>query len=102
MALIKFSLFFLAAFLFGYFYRGTAQEKSDGLTTLTRRVGPPRLGEAGESATPSAVVRRQARVTRVIDGDTVVLADGRHVRYLGINSPELRERWGEAAKKFNA
>ncbi len=25
----------------------------------------------------------------VIDGDTVVLQDGRHVRYIGINSPEI-------------
>jgi len=30
----------------------------------------------------------QALVTSVIDGDTVVLADGRHVRYLGIDTPE--------------
>lgn len=29
------------------------------------------------------------RVARVIDGDTLALADGRHVRMLGINAPEL-------------
>lgn len=33
--------------------------------------------------------RETATVTRVVDGDTVWLADGRHVRLLGINAPEL-------------
>lgn len=28
-------------------------------------------------------------VTAVLDGDTFVLADGRHVRFIGINTPEL-------------
>jgi len=32
------------------------------------------------------------RVTRVIDGDTVVLADGTRIRYIGIDTPELRDR----------
>jgi len=31
---------------------------------------------------------RIVRVTRVIDGDTVVLNDGHHVRLIGIDSPE--------------
>ena len=30
-----------------------------------------------------------ARVAQVIDGDTLALVDGRHVRLLGINAPEL-------------
>jgi endonuclease YncB( thermonuclease family) len=30
--------------------------------------------------------------TRVIDGDTLVINDGRHVRLLGINAPEIRKR----------
>ncbi len=36
-----------------------------------------------------APAQQQAVVTRVVDGDTVWLADGRHVRLLGINAPEL-------------
>ncbi|MAT50358.1 MAG: nuclease [Porticoccaceae bacterium] len=31
----------------------------------------------------------QARVRRVIDGDTLILSDGRHVRLIGVNTPEL-------------
>ena len=43
----------------------------------------------------------------VNDGDTIVLADGRHVRYMGINSPEIdhenkkAELFGYEAKKYN-
>ncbi|MBW2014138.1 MAG: thermonuclease family protein [Deltaproteobacteria bacterium] len=43
----------------------------------------------------------------VNDGDTIVLADGRHVRYIGINSPEIdhennkAELFGYEAKKYN-
>jgi len=46
-------------------------------------------------------------VKRVNDGDTIVLADGRHIRYIGINAPEIdhenkkAELFGYAAKKYN-
>ncbi|MBI9074468.1 MAG: thermonuclease family protein [Desulfatibacillum sp.] len=29
------------------------------------------------------------RVKYVLDGDTIILEDGRHIRYIGINAPEL-------------
>lgn len=54
----------------------------------------------GKSSRPAAAGQR-ARVARVVDGDTVVLADGRIVRYLGINSPELDEPLGRAARAEN-
>jgi micrococcal nuclease len=44
----------------------------------------------------------------VIDGDTVVLADGQKLRYIGINAPEIAhddhdaEPFGEVSKRFNA
>jgi micrococcal nuclease len=56
------------------------------------------------------------RVKWVIDGDTIVLGDGRHIRYIGINAPEIAhdkhftgsgrrvrkaEPFGDAAKKYN-
>jgi micrococcal nuclease len=34
-------------------------------------------------------VATQARVARVLDGDTLILADGRHVRLIGMNAPEI-------------
>lgn len=48
------------------------------------------------------------QVKWVIDGDTVVLNDGRKVRYIGINAPEIAhndhkaEPFGDPAKQFNA
>jgi micrococcal nuclease len=48
------------------------------------------------------------QVKWVVDGDTVVLNDGRKVRYIGINTPELEhdghqaEPFAEEAKRFNA
>ncbi len=47
------------------------------------------------------------RVKAVIDGDTLLLADNRFVRYIGINSPEIAhkdkpgEPFGEAATRHN-
>ncbi len=35
-----------------------------------------------------------ARVAQVIDGDTIILADGRTVRYIGIDTPETGKRYG--------
>lgn len=41
------------------------------------------------------------RVKRVFDGDTILLEDGRKVRYLGINAPEFQEPFYLKAKRFN-
>jgi hypothetical protein len=41
-------------------------------------------------------------VKRVLDGDTILLEDGRRVRYLGINTPELGEPYSRRAERFNA
>jgi endonuclease YncB( thermonuclease family) len=39
-------------------------------------------------------------VRRVIDGDTLVLDDGRHVRLLGINAPELKRKGQKQADRL--
>jgi endonuclease YncB( thermonuclease family) len=41
------------------------------------------------------------RVQKVYDGDTVLLEDGRKIRYLGINTPEWQEPFYLKAKKHN-
>ena len=47
---------------------------------------------------------KEARIRRVVDGDTVQLSDGRLLRYIGINAPEVRRkvagRWVEAPEPF--
>jgi len=55
----------------------------------------------------TALLQEWNKVKWVNDGDTVVLSDGRHVRYIGINAPEIAhdhqkaEAFGYAAKKYN-
>ena len=49
----------------------------------------------------SVTADERVRVNRVYDGDTIVLEDGRKVRYLGINSPEFQEPFYLKAKRFN-
>lgn len=41
------------------------------------------------------------RVTRVIDGDTVELESGEHIRYHGIDAPESGARWSTQAHELN-
>jgi endonuclease YncB( thermonuclease family) len=41
------------------------------------------------------------RVVRVLDGDSVVLSDGRQIRYLGVNSPEVGEAFSDEARALN-
>lgn len=40
-------------------------------------------------------------VVRVIDGDTIVIEGGYHVRYIGIDSPETDEFYYSEAKQMN-
>ena len=42
-----------------------------------------------------------AKVTRVIDGDTIVIEGGYHVRYIGIDTPEENEPYYLEAKQKN-
>ncbi len=48
-----------------------------------------------------AFSQETGRVQKVYDGDTVLLSDGRKVRYLGINTPEWQEPFYLKAKRLN-
>lgn len=63
-------------------------------------------------ASRAGTLPQQAAVRRVIDGDTIEVAGGRRIRYIGINAPEVRRRvngvwekdpepFGEAATAAN-
>lgn len=80
-------------------------------TTVTPSTSPAR-GTPKPAASPSPVAtsgpgRQEARVVRVIDGDTVELEGGQRVRYIGINTPEITDSrpavkaWAEKAKEKN-
>ena len=55
---------------------------------------------------------KEYRVRKIVDGDTIELAGGERVRYIGIDTPETMKRtaggwipvsepWGKEAKEFN-
>lgn len=48
-----------------------------------------------------AFSQETGQVKKVYDGDTVLLSDGRKVRYLGINTPEWHEPFYLKAKRLN-
>ena len=84
---------------------------------LNRGSAVSRLIRTTQSAPPVTSAPREplpqeSRVRRVIDGDTIVLESGQTVRYIGMDTPELRRRvdrkwvqdpepFGEAAKAEN-
>jgi micrococcal nuclease len=49
-------------------------------------VQAPSYATLSPTPTPSSTF---AKVTRVIDGDTIVIDTGAHVRYIGMNTPEV-------------
>lgn len=64
------------------------------------------------ASSTSRPVATTARVQDVIDGDTIVLETGEHLRYIGVDAPEIRRKiggqWiyapeplGEEAKAYN-
>lgn len=69
-------------------------------------VRPSTLATGEEASDTQQIV--QFRVSRVIDGDTIVLEDGRHVRYVGIDAPEMSrdgdpaDCWAEESRQKNA
>lgn len=58
-------------------------------------------GEGVADVAAPVVAEELVRVKRVFDGDTVLLEDGRTVRYLGINTPEFQEPFYLKAKRLN-
>jgi endonuclease YncB( thermonuclease family) len=65
--------------------------------------GLARQAHGATFAGPTAPVAAEelVHVKRVYDGDTVLLEDGRTVRYLGINTPEYQEPFYLKAKRLN-
>ncbi len=49
----------------------------------------------------SSLATMETIVLRAYDGDTVSIRGGERVRYLGIDTPEMGEEFGDAAKRLN-
>lgn len=62
------------------------------LAALLAACGPALAPAPAPAADAGGAGEAEARVVEVIDGDTVALASGRLVRYIGIDAPEVRQR----------
>ena len=71
----------------------------DNPSSPTRVVPPPPTGSRAGPAQPDGL--ESATVANVVDGDTIELADGRRVRYIGINTPERDQPYYEEATASN-
>src|SRR5574337_1959929 len=58
-------------------------------------------GQGAAALAASAAADERGRAKQVYDGDTILLEDGRTVRYLGINAPEYQEPFYLKAKRLN-
>ena len=59
------------------------------------------VGIAGCGEDESAAIVSRSKVERVIDGDTIVLDDGRTVRYIGMDTPERGDQYYDEATEAN-
>jgi endonuclease YncB( thermonuclease family) len=66
-------------------------EKEDERTDKAEREGKEEADRSGQEASSSSGLG----VAYVIDGDTIILEDGRKVRYIGVDAPELGEEGRE-------
>jgi micrococcal nuclease len=76
---------FIAALLLGILSAAgylTPREATMTLDLVSQTVGR-------ETSTNTATSTSSARIIRIIDGDTVITDTGEHIRYIGIDSPEI-------------
>ncbi|MBI4066566.1 thermonuclease family protein [Candidatus Gottesmanbacteria bacterium] len=82
-------------FLFAAFLLGLSVDKA-----IHPSPQSPRSPISNLSPTPSPQPGYY-KVSRVLDGDTIELEKGKRIRYMGIDAPELYERWGTVAYETN-
>ena len=70
----------LISLLLAYFGFGQKINKPEELINRVLTIFEP---------SPTPLPADYALITRVIDGDTIELENGQHVRYIGINTPEI-------------
>lgn len=96
--------------LLAFFLLGCASAQGGPATKATATPAPQVTPKPGSTPSPVATAganRQEARVVRVIDGDTVDLEGGQRVRYIGVNTPEMNDSrpavrgWAEKAREKN-
>ncbi|MBP7859514.1 thermonuclease family protein [Patescibacteria group bacterium] len=71
------------------------------LSYFIKSFNPKVLGESVQSSVKNTT-KKEYTVTKVIDGDTVVIETGEHIRLIGIDAPEIskKECYSEESKKY--
>ncbi len=80
---------------------GQAPAGCEVIYAATTRGGAEAPSGGGLSCNASNGSGDTSRVARVIDGDTIELANGDRVRYIGIDTPERGESFFGAATRLN-
>lgn len=79
--------------------------KERSIIQIVSSPSPSPASTLGGSMAPNTIGGQitYAKVTRVIDGDTIVIDTGQHVRYIGMNAPELEtnECYATQASEIN-
>lgn len=91
----KISLIIIIAILFiitGLFF----SIKLDKKTRTNPSLYPSQTVFASPTSVPIPINLTRVKATKVIDGDTIELADKTRVRYIGINTPELATKTAAA------
>jgi endonuclease YncB( thermonuclease family) len=83
-------LVFLSLFAGLFFFLGTSVNKNLPKTPAVLSPTPTPL-----------LLKQQTWVKEVIDGDTIILADDTHIRYLGIDAPDQGKPYFLKAKEYN-
>ncbi len=78
--------------------RAARADADASFSALLDAMGVPALPNRAPPQPPAAV--EVALVKSVPDGDGLVLADGRKVRYIGIDAPEIWNRWRGSTDAF--
>lgn len=71
-------------------------------------VGGPRMEQKVAGVMDVLPTRAELRVARIVDGDTIELSDGEVIRYIGIDTPETKDRrktvecFGKEASEYNS
>ncbi|MGQ9476646.1 MAG: thermonuclease family protein [Actinomycetota bacterium] len=101
---IRLLLVFFLGITIGFTCGYLVKKQDDDTSSLGKEPG---ISEGSPLEDPRDFGLREGRsfeeavVSQVIDGDTVVLSDGRTVRYLGIDTPEAEEPFYQEAQERN-
>lgn len=83
----------------------TPSAKPTERLTITPPFSPTPTPTTAFTPTPTLKIKELLKVTKVIDGDTIVLENGAVIRYIGIDTPEIKknrsECFGHEAKETN-